>query len=175
MLNLQIASTDASRLFVSLEGEIQEQTRFGVLNLEGRDELHINARGIQYINSAGICKWVQWMADLKAKSPRITIFLNEVPYDFLKQVITVDGFIPEGSEVHSAILPYTCNVCLRGAEKIFTAGKDYSPNPSVEEIRAALGQGIPCVCGSAKDLDAQPNIIIKALVKFSPKSLRRVS
>lgn len=171
MLHVQITPAESGpKLSVRIVGEIVENAQLEVLNLDGRIELHINARGIEYINSAGICVWVEWIAALKAKYPGVTIFLDEVPYPILKQIATVDNFLPEGSAIGSFYAPYTCEDCYATEEKLYEIGKDYPPNPSPTEAAALFETGIGCKCGSSLEVDALPSIFVKALLKYSGKN-----
>lgn len=170
MLNLQIApASSGPKMFIKLVGQIAEDATFAQLNLDGRLELHINTGGIDYINSAGISSWVKWIGQLKSKYPLVTIFLDDVPYTLLKQVTTVDNFLPENSGIGSILVPFTCDDCFKSIDKVFVMGKDFSSPPTAEELVETFEKGLPCECGQTLQVDAHPSIIIKALVKFAPK------
>lgn len=110
---------------VSVSGWITEDSTFPNVALEGKTELILDLNGVEYINSAGIRRWMTWMWNLEKTRPDMTITLERVPNVLVRQVEAVRHFVPEKAVFRSLYAAYFCESCDETAEPLLKQGVDY--------------------------------------------------
>ncbi len=134
-------------LMIMMSGEVTGQSQLpNTKNLKAR-KLIIDLAGLKYINSGGVRNWILWMAQAKENHPDVPFQFENFPTTFVRQVASIQGFLPPGSDVNTFFVPYYCPHCDHSAEQLYTKQKDL-----LKKIMS-----IPCAqCGKEMDIDAVP-------------------
>ncbi len=141
------ASLNGENLVITMTGEVTGQSQLPIIKGMKARKLLIDLAGLKYINSGGVRNWILWMAQAKEILPEATFQFENFPAAFVKQVASIQGFLPPGSTVNSFFVPFFCPTCDHSCEKLFLKQKDL--------MRQIVS--IPCtVCSGKMEIDAVP-------------------
>ncbi len=122
------------KIGLSLIGNIDEDTDFSQINLNGASEVEIDLEKIKSINSCGIREWIKWLGT----ATQAKFFFSNCPKVIVDQINLVDGFLPKSSKVVSFYVPYYNDD--EGSEKnvLFKYGVEFTegqvnPPPKVQD------------------------------------------
>lgn len=134
-------------LLISMAGQITGESQLpSIKDLKAR-KIIIHLEGLKYINSGGVRNWILWMAQAKEIFPDATFQFEHFPSSFVKQVASIQGFLPPGSSVNSFYVPYFCPTCSHSTEKLISKQKDLLTKIAT----------IPCPeCKGQMEIDAVP-------------------
>ena len=150
---------------VEIAREINERTTFQTIDLRLAKTLELDAHNVEYMNSAGISAMAKWFSAMRTTQPDLRIVLNNVPYQLLYQIATVDGLLPAGSRVRTIGLPYFCETCNSTEIKKFRLGLDLALQSS-ECLRQLFAESNCTTCGSTLEIDAHPHVCAKAIQSY---------
>ena len=141
------ANLNGETLLVKMTGEVTGQSQLpNIKDLKAR-KVMIDLAGLKYINSGGVRNWILWMAQAKEIFPDAIFQFENFPATFVKQVASIQGFLPPGSTVNSFFVPFYCPTCDHSCEKLFLKQKDL-----INQILS-----IPCSeCSGKMEIDAVP-------------------
>ncbi len=103
-------------------GHIDEDATFSVLDLNGATSLTLDLEGILAINSCGIREWIKW---IKTAPAGCKITYQKCPKVIVDQINMVSGFLPEGAEVESFMVPYYSDATDTEKMVLFNKGKEF--------------------------------------------------
>lgn len=141
------AHLDGETLMITMSGEVTGQSQLPIIKDLKARKMVIDLAGLKYINSGGVRNWILWMAQAKENLPDATFRFENFPATFVKQVASIQGFLPPGSTVNSFFVPFYCPTCDHSCEKLFLKQKDL-----MNQILS-----IPCSeCSGKMEIDAVP-------------------
>ncbi len=134
-------------LLIIIRGDITERTVFTALldQLRGAARLTFDLHAVRYLNSTGILRWVEFLAEIDA----------EVEYDFVRcapAFVSQFGLVGRArgrGRVVSFMAPYYCEMCDRETEQLLKSADLNFPDgkvPSTPEFNCPK-------CGGALILD----------------------
>lgn len=121
------AKLNGATLNLALEGSIDEDAEFPVVDTNTVKSVIIDLNGIRAINSVGIREWLAWIRPL---SQGVAITLERCPKAMVLQFNMVDGFLPPKAKVSSFYVPYFCEKCDFEGSHLFTMGKHVTNGPN---------------------------------------------
>lgn len=159
-------SKSGDTLKVSFSGEISMQTDLPRLKLEGISEVNLDVGEVTYINSAGVRKWMIWTREL-TKISSLKFTLSRIPGVLVKQMSTIENFVPTTSQILSLYVPYYCENCDTNSEKLLERGKHFGAGITSETTVKAM-QDMKCPkCGKPMEIDAVPDQYIAIIARHS--------
>ena len=152
-------------ILVMLVGTLDEQAELPSADeFKGMSEVEYDFRGLQFINSVGITKFIRLNGALeKDLDPKF--YFTKCPRFIIDMINTIDGFLPMKGEVKSFDLPVFCENC----EKLFSISQDVhgftEENLKIEN----LASGIDCDqyprCADDLKIDIMPKLFFRFLRK----------
>lgn len=91
---------------MSLIGQINEKSAFPKFEGQTLTKLVIDLEKVPNLNSMGILHWIRWWKDLKKRNPDMSFQFEHIHMPVLSCASVVAGFLPDGSEILSAYIPY---------------------------------------------------------------------
>ena len=141
------AKLDGETLLITMNGEVTGQSQLPNIKTMHARKMLIDLAGLKYINSGGVRNWILWMARAKEILPDATFKFENFPAAFVRQVASIQGFLPPGSSVNSFYVPFFCPTCDHSCEHLFTKQK---------EIMTKI-MTLPCAkCSGTMEIDAVP-------------------
>ena len=125
-------------------GTIDEEAQFPEIDT-GTNAV-IDLTDVQAINSIGIRSWIMWFKNHQATHFQ---FLN-CPKALVMQMNMVEGFLPDGAEVLSMMVPFYCEDCDEEKEILFEVGK----NVIIQGDQVQLSYDKTNICGG----DCEPEL-----------------
>ena len=99
---------EGTKLNLELYGDIDEDTTFATVDLQGVTDLRVDWGGVVSINSCGIREWILWIKKLSPEARCKFVQCQKVVVD---QMNMIRGFLlPEG-QVESFFVSYYCVNC----------------------------------------------------------------
>ena len=141
------AKLNGDTLVISMTGEITGQSHLPDIKSVNARKVLIDLAGLKYINSGGVRNWIVFMSQAKETLPAANFQFENFPSTFVRQVASIQGFLPPGSSVNSFFVPFYCSDCDHSTEQVFPKQKDL-----LKKIMT-----IPCPkCGGKMEIDAVP-------------------
>lgn len=104
MSSLQMKfDVDGTVLFITLGGNIDEDSKFKIPEFAGIEQIHFDMMDIKIINSCGIRDWVQWLDIFPAN---LNFYFRNCPQVFIEQVNLIEGMLPKNGFILSFMVPY---------------------------------------------------------------------
>lgn len=152
-------------ILVMLVGILDENATLpGIEQFKGMSHIEYDFRGLQFINSVGITKFIRLNAELE-KELHPTFTFTKCPRFIIDMVNTIDGFLPAKGEVKSFDLPLFCERC----EKLFTISQEVKGFSEHDIQIAKLAEGIDCAtypkCAPDLKVDIMPKLFFRFLRK----------
>ncbi len=141
------ANLSGETLIILMSGEITEVSRLPEIKNNKVRKMTIDLMGLKYINSGGVRNWLLWMAQAKEILPNVNFEFENFPASFVRQVASIQGFLPPGSSVNSFFVPYYCPNCDHSLEKLVLKQKDLLKNIITTKCSK---------CGEQMEIDAVP-------------------
>ena len=91
-----------------LNGKIDEDSDFSILNLKQQQIIIFNLEGVIGINSCGIREWINLMKTIPSNSK---VYFVKCDRAMIDQANMIEGFFPPNSFVKSFFIPYYCEHC----------------------------------------------------------------
>jgi hypothetical protein len=91
-----------------MSGTVEESSNFSSLQLDSRNELHVDCFGVIRINSVGVKKWILFFDSMKEKN--IKVFFYRLPPVLIEQADMIKNFLC-GATVVNAVIPFLCEQC----------------------------------------------------------------
>jgi hypothetical protein len=132
---------EGSKLFISIEGNINEDSDLDKLPLEGITELIIDLNELEYIKSIGIKNWIQWVKTFPKKTK--LVLKNCTPH-IVNQFNMINGLLPQGTVVESFYVPFFCNACGREDKSLMLNGKDFEGPVGGKPARINIPKEMTC-------------------------------
>src|SRR5687768_13574850 len=120
-----VRSTHDGVLRITLTGAIDDMVELGPLFLNLPDQVAVDLRGVERINSIGVRNWVDLMGRI-TEDHELTI--EGVSYPIVMQAICVRSFFGKAN-VHSCMAPYFCPKCRR-LENVVVRHDEVSTGPA---------------------------------------------
>lgn len=95
-------------LVVKLTGSVEENVNFEQLIGAPPEELEVNSREIQRINSVGVKAWIKYFQTCQAKGTKLTF--SECSTVIVEQMNLISNFTCGGS-IKSVYVPFLCSQC----------------------------------------------------------------
>jgi hypothetical protein len=163
-----VQSRSESTLNLNFSGEISIDSNFPILNLRGVSQLNLDVGGVTYINSAGLRKWLMWSGDVNKNHPNLTFVMFSAPLILLRQISSIENFMPKNSKLASLYVPYFCEACDDNHNRLLEAGKDFRFPTTPLEIKNKINESTPCPkCGTKMIFDGNPDLIVSVLSRFA--------
>ena len=150
---------------IVFDKEISEKLNVPDIDFSTCDLVQLDMREFSFINSLGIQKWVQWSNPIKEN---IRVEMTGVHYSFLQFESLMMGFLPEGLEIHSIVLPYFCDSCENESDHSYDIYLLDKSNKNEKDLMAKLSEA-PCShCAEVAELDTRPKDVANILLRFWP-------
>jgi hypothetical protein len=107
MLTIHTIEKDGEPTYF-LEGSIDEADEFYSLQVNSKNELHVDGMGVTRINSVGVKKWIRFFETAKVKNVRV--YFYRVSPALVEQFNMIKNFGIGGTMV-SAVFPFLCPDC----------------------------------------------------------------
>jgi hypothetical protein len=135
-------------------GNIGERLDLYGMPLSGIDELTIDFKKVNYINSIGVKNWINWISRVPKKLKLNLI--NCIPA-VINQLNSVIGFIPENGVVESFFIPYACDKCGHEELSLAKRGTSYDYPALSRPPKHLVPENILCPkCGEKMEMDMLP-------------------
>jgi hypothetical protein len=142
-------------------GQISEHLPLFLYKINNATEIHVDLKGLTFINSIGVSNWVSWTQKIPAGC---RLYLENCPFVIINQINIVHGFVPPGTtRVQSFFAPYYCEC---GKEEILLCerGREYAYPEDHGRAPVALPEFLPCKkCGGRAEMDFDPKKIVKMI------------
>src|SRR6185437_11541117 len=109
-------------LEVDIDGDLSIDSELPKLVLKDITTLKIDVGDVTYINSEGLRNWILWMDQTFKSVPAIEVIFSRVPFAIVKQINSLDNFIPASSKISSLYVPYFCENCNLDTSKLIQHG-----------------------------------------------------
>ncbi|MBK7843348.1 MAG: hypothetical protein IPJ71_06570 [Bdellovibrionales bacterium] len=135
-------------------GNIGERIDLYGMPLSGIDELTIDFKKVNYINSIGVKNWINWISRVPKKLKLNLI--NCIPA-VINQLNSVTGFIPANGVVESFFIPYACDKCGHEELSLAKRGTSYEYPALSRPPKHLVPENIVCPkCGEKMEMDMLP-------------------
>ena len=85
--------------------------------------LNVNLEAVQFINSLGSRRWIQWIQSAKALKG---VFLQHCSHVFIRQISILAIPLPTNVQLESFFISYTCTACSTVEKNLLERGKNFS-------------------------------------------------
>lgn len=140
-----------------MSGEITSESPFPKIFRENdQQNIEIQFKGIDYINSGGVRAWISWTKAMRQAFLGSEMSFELLPAIMVKQAALIRGFLPTGSKVNSFIVTYYCETCQSNTEVVYEKGVSLDMSLKQNEIIAKLSNAACSSCGARAEIDAVP-------------------
>jgi len=145
---------DGSQWHMTLSGSLNENSELQPID-GSPQKLTIDFKGVGFINSLGIRRWLLWITELND----LEIELQNVTRPVLEQINLVEGFITSKTRVLSIVAPIFCDECDHEETLDLNQGVHYNL-----QNQKYLGFDKKCPeCQTAMELDGKPEKLFRFL------------
>jgi hypothetical protein len=107
MLNIKVDSSGFEPVSY-ISGTVEETADFSALQLDSKNELHVDCFGIIRINSVGVKKWIKFFEAMNTQNKKV--FFYRFPPVLIEQANMIKNFTC-GATVVNAVMPFLCEDC----------------------------------------------------------------
>lgn len=154
-------------LTVTIFGAIDERAEFPPLDNKGKCRVVIESAGVNYMNSAGIRRWIRWLQEIDQSAAVTSVDLRGCRPVMIEQISVVKALMPSKVRLASVYLPFTCEACDFESEALLEA----ESLTAVLDAKPGMARELGLICGSCGQ-QAEPNVIDSLYLKAVAKASR---
>ena len=115
-------TNESGKKVLLIGGNLDEDASFPEIEL-GREEVEVDMKNVQSVNSVGIRSWLQWIGPL---SETTRFVFRDCSKSVVLQMNMVKGFLPKSGAVQSLQVPFYSESRDQEKDVLFVVGRDVS-------------------------------------------------
>ena len=162
----------AENVNVKLSGRIDETSQFNDIMMSQQGMLVLDFEEVTYLNSAGIRKFVVWLAKLEKENPKSEFVFERVPPVIMQKAELIKQFMPRALSCDSTYVSFACADCGECEDHLVVLDrKDRSAESAYRQISQFVAKARKCGhCGGNMDVDMNPANYLKILLDNGRRS-----
>lgn len=148
-------------LMISFKGDVTGAEQLPVPNVEGAEKVIIDLDKAAYINSSGVRNWMVWAIAVGKLAREVTVELHKIRPVFVRTQRAIRDFMPMGSKVVSAYVPYFCEACRENHEVIYNSGQDFGPHIAEAQLAEKIEYSTCPKCQGTMEIDELAEAYLK--------------